>query len=94
MATLFTTVLNGMKDNNNINGASFSDWSDAYHALEIYEENFYGDCPEQELGATIKALNAIIKSNGKKYEEAVNEWNLDVWGVLSANDNGPVAFRG
>ena len=92
MATLFTTVLSGMEDNNEINDSSFSDWNDAEHALDVYGENF--ECDEKEMEATKKALNKIIESNGEKYDEAVNEWNMEVWGQTFANNSGPVAFAG
>lgn len=94
MNTLFRIVLEGMQDNNEINGAQFSDWDMVDDAIDCYKNNFDGDCPEQELQATRDALKKIIDSNGELLDEAIDEWNMSVWGQKFSNNNGAVAFDG
>ena len=94
MTTLFKEILRGIEDNNDINDASYSDWTDAQHAIDTYGENFTGECDADEMAHTIKALNIIIESNGDKREQAVEQWNFAVWGQNFANNSGNVAFGG
>ena len=94
MTTLFKVVLAGIEDNNDINDASYNDWTDAQHAIETYEENFSGECDEEEMAHTIKALNIIIESNGDKLEQAVEQCNMSIWGQNFADNSGNVAFGG
>ena len=95
MATLFTVVLAGMEDNNNVNQASFSDWDDAAHAIEVYGGNYKGEEPSPaEMAATVEALNRIIRTNGVEYDEAVRAWNIAVWGQNFRDNNGSSPFGG
>jgi hypothetical protein len=94
MNTLFKHVLNGMIENNRMHGAEFKDFDDAEHAIEIYANTFVGDVEEAERQATIVALNKIIKSNGAEIEQAIESWNVDVWGQNFANNFGSTPFGG
>ena len=91
--SLFTQVLNGMKENNKINGSQFSDWDNAESAIEAYGSEVPSVSTE-EMAATVSALTLIIESSGEKIEQAVSQYNKAVWGQNFANNNGPVAFGG
>lgn len=95
MATLFTTVLSGMEDNNYVNKAQFCDWDAADHAISVYGENYKGDpCDDAELEAIIDALNRIIRTNGAEHHEAVSAWNIAVWGIDFAHNGESTPYSG
>ena len=94
MTTLFNHVLSGMIENNEMHGAEFKDFDDAEHAIEIYGDTFTADVDDVERGATIVALNKIINSNGAEIEQAIEAWNLAVWGQNFANNSGSTPFNG
>ena len=94
MATLFTTVLESIEDNNKINDSQWADWDDAEHAISVYGVNFTGECDETERAETVRALNRIIRSNGVDYEPAVADWNRAVWGQDFAANGKSSPFAG
>ena len=94
MTTLFNHVLNGMIENNRMHGAEFKDFDGAEHAIEIYGDTFTGDVGDAERGATVVALNKIIISNGAEIEQAIEAWNLAVWGQNFADNSGSTPFSG
>ena len=72
----------------------FADWDDAQHILDTYGDNFSGDTSSEEMAATIAALDSLIESNGETLDEAINEWNMAVWGKTFASNSGPVPYSG
>ena len=92
MTTLFKHVLDGIQENNAINGAKYNDFQDAEQAIEVYGGSFKGECDQQERSITVQALNMIIESNGEKLHEVVSFLNESVWGRDFANNTGPTPF--
>lgn len=73
MKTLFQHTIDGMIENNENNGANFSDWEHAGDAIDTYKTSFTGENPgETELAATIESIDMIIMSNGEKLETAIH----------------------
>jgi hypothetical protein len=93
MSTLLTTVLSGVFENND-NGGNWSDWDDAAHVLEVYGENYTGETSKDEMVATVAALDSLIESNGKSWTEAIDDWNMAVWGKKFADNNGSTPYSG
>lgn len=92
--TLFTHVLKGMKENNEINNGQFGDWDDANHAIDTYAAGEDFDVEPGEMDATIVALNTIIETNGDGLDDAVRMYNEKVWGQQFGDGQVPVAFSG
>ena len=83
-----------MIENNEMHDAEFKDFDGAEHAIEIYGDTFVADVEDVERGATVVALNTIINSNGAEIEQAIESWNVHVWGQNFANNSGSTPFGG
>ena len=75
--TLKTLVL-AVEENNKINSGKWSDWSDAAHIADAYEENIDADI------ALI--LNRAIKTNGVSLSSDLKTAEKEEWGQNFANN--------
>lgn len=65
-------AIEGVEDNNRINDASWSDWTDAAHVAEVYEVEL---CAEG-----VQIINRAIASNGESLKIDLPAAERAVWG--------------
>lgn len=78
MTNLFSHVLSGMIENNEINDGSFSQWDSANHAIETYADSFDGETSDYEMAETVIAIQKII--DGADPQSVKSEFNELIWG--------------
>lgn len=99
--TLFTHTIEGLNENFSTNNLDhwFDGFSSGEEALEIYSDSFTGETEEEEMVATVKALNEMFKYDVADIEHAhaqaiIEEWNISVWGKNFTNNDASVPFSG
>lgn len=101
MTTLFKHVLDGMEENQQMSGLDTlcEGLTDGQEAIDIFGENYEGDMTDEEMLATIKALDVTVEANEISYYEpksqvAIKTWNETVWGQDFGSDRGSEPFGG
>ncbi|MCO5110020.1 MAG: hypothetical protein M9929_04135 [Burkholderiaceae bacterium] len=76
MAT-FRQIVEGIEDNNRINGASWSNWGDATDAIELY-----GPLEDEDVdsGEAIEVIDRAIASNGSSLADDLRRIEVRVKG--------------
>ena len=99
--TLFAHVIDGLIESTSMNNLDhwFDGFSDASDALEVHSEGFEGETGEEEMTATVKALNEMFKHGVDSIENShaqsiIEEWNIAVWGQDFVHNGLSVAFAG
>ena len=99
--TLFAHVIEGLNENASMN--NLPHWFEGFYggeeAIDIYGDSFRGETTEEEMTATVKALNEMFKYDVDDIEHnhaqsIIKDWNIAVWGQDFSHNGHSVPFPG